>query len=280
MRRRYVLLAGELPVVKRPNRLGDVRGHDLPRGVGEEGPERDVVDLVRHVHGRPVELMPVALGLDRDPARSPLHVQQARDEAAHPDVAVRLPVLVVVDGLGLGRLLGRLVHKVLGPVDNRSHAPLSVVPLVVRVLEVVAAEDHDGGERINALVGAQLAPILPRAVDRGEPDQHPVVVQLLDLARRLVPHGLQLLAPVAPRGVEVDDEHLVPAPDLLKVVDVHLEGPVELLVLQGRHVVGVLHLVLPLLKGPDLLSRLVQHHLRHAGGEPSVVRPHEIRGIH
>mmetsp|Transcript_8282 Transcript_8282/g.21401 ORF Transcript_8282/g.21401 Transcript_8282/m.21401 type:complete len:293 (-) Transcript_8282:140-1018(-) len=224
--------------------------------------------------------MPVALGLDRDPSWRPLHVQQARDEAAHPNMTVHLPVRVVVDGLGLGRLLHRLIYEVLCPVDNRRHAPLPVVPLVVRVLEVITAEDHDGGERVNALLGAQLAPRLPGAVDRGEPDDHAVVVDLLHLARGLVPHGLQLLAPVTPGCEEVDDEHIVPAPDVLEVVDIDLEGTVELLVLQGRHVVGVLDGVFPLLKGANLLARLVQHHLRHAGGEPGIVCPHEIRRVH
>lgn len=76
--------------------------------------------------------------------RGTLNMKEPGHKAPYPHMAVRVAVGVVVDGVRLGCLLGHLVNKVLRPVGDGLDSPLPVVPLVVGVLEIVPAQDHEG----------------------------------------------------------------------------------------------------------------------------------------
>jgi hypothetical protein len=70
------------------------------------------------------------------------------------------------------------------------------------------AEDHDGRESVNAHIAAQGVGVGVCAVDFDQANQGIIGMLVQDDAGSLVPHGLKLLAPVAPRSVEVDNQDL------------------------------------------------------------------------
>mmetsp|Transcript_20511 Transcript_20511/g.32080 ORF Transcript_20511/g.32080 Transcript_20511/m.32080 type:complete len:210 (-) Transcript_20511:63-692(-) len=192
-------------------------------------------------------------------------------------MGVKDSILISIDVPSLGHLLLQLGDEVLGPGSDSVDGPLSVIGFMLRVALIILTEDQDGREGIDPVLDAQRLRGVPGTINLAKNKLLVRGMLLPDGSRRLLPHRRQLLAPMAPRGKEVDDHHIVLMVISLEIIGSQRKSGLWALVsLIGR----VPDFLLLILVPTNTLALVIQPHLAHPSSQPSVVGTHEIGGIH